>query len=124
MRRVEAFTQLAASARARDHHRQTLCMCRTDIVWCQSTTSFFFEAQRKYTRVVLRSYEGLLRMGISASGIARPQNVLADSSRHDCQCSSRCECSARAVDMTVMLDGRQERCMSRDRASMFRDGFV
>ncbi|MBP8018846.1 MAG: response regulator transcription factor [Hylemonella sp.] len=37
-----------------------------DLVWAPLSEVRFFEAQKKYTRVVLRESEGLLKMGISA----------------------------------------------------------
>ncbi len=48
-------------------HLKSLRMIRGhDLVWAPLTEVRFFEAQKKYTRVVLKDQDGLLRMGIGS----------------------------------------------------------
>jgi DNA-binding LytR/AlgR family response regulator len=127
VRRVEALLNARQPAPVTTAAK-TLCMYRgLDLVWCQVDDVFFFEAQRKYTRVVLRSYEGLLRMGISSVEESLDPKLFWRIHR-SMIVNVRHVANARRDELgrlTVMLDGRQERLhVSRPNESMFRDGFV
>lgn len=67
LRKAEALVPLPDDdSQARSRTVTSLRMIRgRDLVWTPLQDVRFFEAQRKYTRVVLKDQEGLLKMGIS-----------------------------------------------------------
>lgn len=98
-----------------------------DLVWTPVSEIYYFEAQRKYTRVVLKDQEGLVKMGISTVV------PFLDSDRflriHRSSILNIAKMASAKRDefgrLTVLLKERSEKLIvSKPYEQLFRDGFA
>ncbi len=127
LRKAEAQLAYGTTAGPKPHTANSLRMFRgQELVWAQLNEVWYFEANRKYTRVVMKNHEGLLKMGISSAvrfldpdSFWRIHRGLVLNVAH--MASAKRDELGR---LTVRLAGRDEKLIvSRPYEKLFRDGF-
>jgi len=115
-----------SSAGSKAPLRQIVRMLKgQDVVLSPLSEVSYFQAQRKYTRVVLRQQEGLLRMGLSAVAEQLPRDQFLKIHRSLIVNMAHVHCARRDEfgRMTIGLAGRSEPLViARTYEHLFRDG--
>lgn len=129
LRKAEAIvaTQSATSSPNRRVANSLRMLRGHDLVWTPVSEIYYFEAQRKYTRVVLKDHEGLVKMGISTVA------PFLDSDRflriHRSSILNIAKMASAKRDefgrLTISLKERSEKLIvSKPYEQLFRDGFA